>query len=46
MFFLVEMWMLVFDSGRNFSIFLRSNVVALDVLQDEIKLNNEVVNSL
>ena len=43
--FLVGMWMLVFDSGGNdLSIFLRSNNVDIDVLQDEIKLNNEVAN--
>ena len=43
--FLVGMWMLVFDSGGNdLSIFLRSNNVDIDVLQDEIKLNNEVGN--
>ena len=43
--FLVGMWMLVFDSGgSDLSIFLRSNNVDIDVLQDEIKLNNEVAN--
>ena len=43
--FLVGMCMLVFDSGGNdLSIFLRSNNVDIDVLQDEIKLNNEVGN--
>ena len=45
MIFLVGMWMLVFDSGRNdLPIFLRSNDVDLDVLHDEIKSNNEVAN--
>ena len=39
------MWMLVFDSGGNdLSIFLRSNDIDLDVLHDEIKSNNEVVD--
>ena len=45
-FFLVEMWMLVFDSGGNdLLIFLRSNDVDLhDEWHDEIKLNNEVAS--
>ena len=39
------MWMFFFDSGGNdLSIFLRSNDIDLDVLHDEIKLNNEVVD--
>ena len=42
---LVGVWMLVLDSGGNdLSIFIRSNDVDLDVLHNEIKLNNEVVN--
>ena len=37
------MWMLVFDSGGNYSlIFLRPNDVDLDVLHDQMKLNSEV----
>ena len=37
--------MLISDSGGNdFSIFLRSNGVDLNVLHDEIKLNIEVGN--
>ena len=37
------MWMLVFDSGGNYSlIFLRPNDADLDVLHDQIKLNSEV----
>ena len=43
--FFVGMWMLVLYSGGNdFSIFLRSNSVDLDVLHTEIELNNEVAN--
>ena len=42
---MLEVWMLVFDSGENdFSIFVRSNDIDLDVLHDEIQLNNEVAN--
>ena len=45
MLFLVEIWMLLFDSRENnFFIFLRSNDVELDVLHDEIKLNSEVAS--
>ena len=45
MFFLVKMWMLVFDSGRNdFLVFHRSNNVDSDLLHIEVKLNNEVAN--
>ena len=45
MFFLVEVWMLVFGrGGKNFSIFLRPNDADLGVLPNEIKLNNEVAN--
>ena len=44
-FFLVEILMLVFDSGGNdFSIFFSWNGVDLDVSHDEVKLNNEVEN--
>ena len=45
MFFLVDMWILVFNSGQNYlSIFLRSNDIDLNVLHNKIKLNNEVAN--
>ena len=44
MLFLLEMWMLFFDSRENNFIFLRSNDVELDVLHDEIKLNSEVAS--
>ena len=44
-FFLVGMWMFVFNRGENdLSSFLRWNDVDLDVLHDDIKLNSKVAN--